>query len=244
MESYHRQLGHPVRCDWGPEGLDALADCAVLIIVDVLSFCTSATIVTERGSSVLPLRMTDDGEFDAARARGAVLAGDRSWTLRPSSLTGMEPGVLLGLPSPNGATLCVLAAGTGATVLVGSLRNASAVAAAATRHGGPIGVLAAGERWGSRSGPLRPAAEDQLGAGAIVTALESARSPEAELAAAGFAALRPRLAPALRDCVSGRELITKGHPGDVELAAEHDVTEVVPELRDGILAPQRVPGLA
>lgn len=225
-----------IRFDWGPEGVAALADVAVLVIVDVLSFSTSTTIVTERGSSVLPLRLDDAEELERAGQRGAVLAGERSWTLRPASLTDIEQDILLGLPSPNGANLCRLAERNPARVLLGCLRNASAVARQAERIGGPIGVLAAGERWGVRSGPLRPAVEDQFGAGAILHALEGARSPGAEFTTAGFAAMRGAPARVLRESVSGRELIDAGHAADVELAAEHDVTTVVPELSaEGVL---------
>lgn len=145
--------------------------------------------------------------------------------------------VLLGLPSPNGATLCAEAGDT-ARVLLGCLRNARAVAARAAAIGGPVGVLAAGERWGSHDSPLRPAVEDQLGAGAIIAALAATvgvPSPEARFAAAGFGAERAYLPATLRASVSGRELIEGGHGGDVELAAELDACTAVPELRDGVL---------
>jgi phosphosulfolactate phosphohydrolase-like enzyme len=39
----------------------------------------------------------------------------------------------------------------------------------------------------------------------------------------------------LAECASGRELIARGDGGDVALAAQSDVSRVVPLLQDGIL---------
>ena len=214
----------------------------MLIIVDVLSFSTTTDLVLGRGGRVLPLRWRDERGAAEAQAAGAVLAGEDAWTLRPSSVTEIPSGTLLALPSPNGATLCAAAATTNAQVLVGCLRNASAVAAKAQQiaDGRPVGVIPAGERWGvdlttgsTTFGPLRPCVEDQLGAGAIVAALRGQRSAEAELAAAAWAATD--VPAALRACTSGRELAAAGHGDDVILAAQQDVSDTVAGLADGIL---------
>lgn len=85
-------------------------------------------------------------------------------------------------------------------------------------------------------GPLRPCVEDQLGAGAIVSALTGSRSAEAALAAAAYAATD--VAAALRACTSGRELAATGHENDVILAAQQDVSASVAMLRHGILEGQ------
>ncbi|MGW4133022.1 hypothetical protein [Amycolatopsis japonica] len=43
-----------IRLEWGPEGVAALgADCAVLVVVDVLSFCTTTDLVLGNGGRVL-----------------------------------------------------------------------------------------------------------------------------------------------------------------------------------------------
>jgi 2-phosphosulfolactate phosphatase len=234
-----------VRLEWGPEGVEVLgADCAVLVIVDVLSFCTTTDLVLGRGGRVLPVRWRDHRAAEAAKTAGATLAGEGAWTLRPSSVTEIPSGTLLALPSPNGATLCDAAAGTGAKVLAGCLRNASAVAAHAAElaAGGPIGVVPAGERWGidvlsdhGASGSLRPCVEDQLGAGAIVAALGQygRLSAEATLAAAAFRVTD--VPEALAECSSGRELAAAGHANDVTLAARLDTSSTVPVLHKGIL---------
>ncbi|MEV6897741.1 2-phosphosulfolactate phosphatase [Amycolatopsis sp. NPDC051372] len=236
------QPGHDVRLEWGAEGVTALGGaCAVLVVVDVLSFCTTTDLVAARGGRVLPVRWRDERGVAEARAEGAVVAGEAAWTLRPSSVTDIPSGTLLALPSPNGATLTAAAAATGAHVLAGCLRNASAVAAKALElaAGRPVGVIPAGERWGidllgegKHFGPLRPCVEDQLGAGAIAAALaRHGRTLSAEAALAAVAYAGTDLSHALRTCSSGRELTAAGHPGDVELAAQTDVSTTAPTLR-------------
>ncbi|MBB1157134.1 MULTISPECIES: 2-phosphosulfolactate phosphatase [Amycolatopsis] len=237
------QRGTDVRLEWGGEGVAVLGrECAVLIIVDVLSFSTTTDLVVSRGGRVLPVRWRDERGVAEARGAGAVVAGEEEWTLRPSSVTEIPSGTLLALPSPNGATLCAAAAKTGAHVLAGCLRNASATAAKAREIAGgrPIGVIPAGERWGvdlfgegAESGPLRPCVEDQLGAGAIVSALPGSWSAEAALAAAAYAGTD--VPAALRACSSGRELAATGHGNDVVLAAQQDVSASVASLAHGIL---------
>ncbi|QWF83473.1 2-phosphosulfolactate phosphatase [Amycolatopsis sp. CA-230715] len=232
------QSGSAVRLEWGPSGVEALGtECAVLIVVDVLSFCTTVDIAVGRGAAVVPL-------LEPEERHGVVLAGTGPWTLRPSSVTGIPVGTVLGLPSPNGARLCAAAERTGAIVFAGCLRNATAVAAAAHRRarGGAIGIVPAGEQWGvgftgdAKTGPLRPGIEDHLGAGAIANALLAhglAGSPEATLAAAAFRGTD--LPAALHGCVSGRELDTAGHRGDIDLAARIDASGAAPVLTGGTL---------
>jgi 2-phosphosulfolactate phosphatase len=233
----HRQRGHRVRLEWGRHGAELLAaDCAAVVVVDVLSFCTAVDIAVGRGATVLP-QFTDDPDAALAEAAriGARPAGPRHGagpSLRPSSLTGLAPGTMLALPSPNGATLCRAAAGGGAEVVAGCLRNAAAVAAAVDAADGPIGLVPAGERW--PDGTLRPALEDVLGAGAIAAHL-AGRSPEAEFAARQFGAVDD-LRAVLAGCSSGQELIADGFGADVELAAALDASTAVPRLRAGVLA--------
>ncbi|MFD9964343.1 2-phosphosulfolactate phosphatase [Amycolatopsis sp. NPDC058986] len=241
------QPGYDVRLEWGGEGVGALGGvCAVLVVVDVLSFCTTTDLVLARGNQVLPVKWGGERGIAVARGAGAIIAGEGEWTLRPSSVTEIPAGKLLALPSPNGATLCEAAATTDALVLAGCLRNASAVAARALElaEGRPIGVIPAGERWGVdllseavEFGPLRPCVEDQLGAGAIIAALAAASrslSPEAALAAAAFGATD--ITDALTRCASGQELIAAGHANDVVLAAQPDVSTEAPVLTERILS--------
>jgi 2-phosphosulfolactate phosphatase len=235
VDAVYTQDGFDIRLDWGGEGLTALLDggCATVVIVDVLSFSTAVDVAVSRGARILPLPWRDERAAAAAGAAGAVLAGERSWTLRPSSLVDIPAGTFLALPSPNGATLCTRARGV--RVLVGCLRNATAVARAALREPGPVGVIAAGERWNLDGRPLRPGLEDYLGAGAIVAAMTGrSMSPEARMAANAARSVDDVVAT-VAECVSGRELIKWDHPGDVALASAVDVSGTAPVLVDGVL---------
>jgi 2-phosphosulfolactate phosphatase len=237
-----RQDGYRLRLEWGEHGVAALASsCAVLVVVDVLSFTTAVDIALDRGGRVLPVQSGDVRTISSARSAGAVVAGDQKWTLRPSSLLDLPAGTLLALPSPNGATLCAQAAVSGATVFAACLRNAESVAREVEKisNGGAIGIVPAGERWGVTAGPLRPGIEDLLGTGAVAAALlatnSSSASPETRLAASCFSCEMENLAKLLRGCASGRELTAAGHAADVELAAAVGSSSCAPVLRDGVL---------
>ncbi len=240
----HRQPAHRVRFDWGPSGAAAVAPslgCAV--VVDVLSFTTSVCVAVSRGTAVLPYRWRDDSAPAYAAARGAVLAlgrreasVDEGPSLSPASLMGLRGVDRLVLPSPNGSTIALDLAGTGATVVAASLRNASAVADwLAPRVAGGIAVVAAGERW--PDGSLRPAVEDLWGAGAVLSGLLArgvvGLSPEAYAAAAAYDDVAGRLTERLAGCASGEELIDAGFAQDVRIAAELDASPVVPRLTPG-----------
>ena len=327
--AYWDQHPYDLRCEWGPRGVGALAPISdVVIIVDVLSFCTCVDIAVARGATVYPFGWGDEGAADFARRIGGELVGLSHEPLRFSAaaMLTVGAGARLVLPSPNGGALSALAGGygynplpnpqgegarprssippqgegmrplpslppqgtrplpnpppegegtraggwlarlaghgrAGATtppalaepiaspvvpvpppaiggpvVFAGCLRNARAVAAAAARAGRRVAVIPAGERWredahGDRS--LRPAAEDLIGAGAILDRLPGHRSPEAELAVAAFRAARGRLPDFLLASSSGREHAAKGTEGDVVLAAQLDVSDFAPRLVAG-----------
>lgn len=234
---YYDQTLDDIRCEWGEHGVAALApDSDVIIIVDVLSFSTCVAVATGRGAVVYPF--AGEGAAEFARAREALLAApDRAgagYSLSPASLLTLPAGAALVLPSPNGATLTLAArrAAPSAVILAGCLRNAGAVAKAASRLGRRIAVIAAGERWPA-DGSLRPAVEDMAGAGAIIARLPGSRSVEAQAAVAVFEAARQELPGFLRRAASGRELIERGFAADVALAAELDADACAPQLTDG-----------
>lgn len=249
------QSDFDLRCEWGLEGLRAiLPGCEAIIIVDVLSFCTAVDVAVARGGIVYPAASSADGSMIAAR-EGGSLAGprgvggsggvDRSrgaggssgvggssgeeYSLSPVSMRRVSPGERIVLPSPNGSRLS-LETGDLPT-FAGCLRNAEAVAAAAMRIARRIGVVAAGERW--PDGSLRPAIEDWLGAGAILSHLHGLASPEARAAVAAFRGSKDELPAAIRACASARELIDRGFAEDVEIAAAVQARAAAPRLRDG-----------
>jgi 2-phosphosulfolactate phosphatase len=230
---YFDQAQFAVRCEWGLTGLVAcLPGSAAVIIVDVLSFSTAVDVAVSRGARVFPFAARDVSAEAFAAERQALLASrDRraGFSLSPASLLGLPAGAALVLPSPNGSTLSLR---TGAVpTYAACLRNAPAVAAAAARHGGPVTVIAAGERW--PDGGLRPALEDWLGAGYLVRHLPGPWSPEAQAAAAVFDACHAQIGALLAGCSSGRELIERGSASDVELAADCGVSAAVPSLTGG-----------
>ena len=223
-----------VRCEWGERGVAALASVSdLVIIVDVLSFSTSVEIAVARGATVYPYRWRDERALEFAASIQAELAAPRRTagkiSLSPESLMRVQPGTRIVLPSPNGATLSLLAKPT--PVLAGCLRTAEAVARAAARFGSRIAVIPAGERWRD-DGSLRPSFEDLVGAGAIIRHLAGSRSPEALSAVAAFEGAHSRLEQDLRQCSSGKELIERGFAGDVRLASQLDVSDSVPVLID------------
>ncbi|HXH23019.1 MAG TPA: 2-phosphosulfolactate phosphatase [Dehalococcoidia bacterium] len=229
------QHGFDVRFDWGPQGVERLAPhVRAVVIVDVLRFTTAVETACAGGVAVFPYRWKDASAAEFAASIYAILGGASGGpSLSPQSLRGLAAGASVVLPSPNGAACSLLAAEAGATVAAGCLRNASAVATWLTESTGrPLGILACGELW--RDGSIRPALEDLLGAGAIISRLGGlALSPEAEAAAAAFEGARDRLVQALRDCASGRELVELQHADDIPWCAALDVSNVVPVLRDG-----------
>ncbi|NJI60626.1 MULTISPECIES: 2-phosphosulfolactate phosphatase [Microbacterium] len=154
--------------------------------------------------------------------------------------------------SRNGAAVAA-AASPDAIVLVGGIRNATAVARAVQtvqerrQARTSVAVIAAGEA--DAAGVPRFAVEDQLGAGAIVLALSDRgidhTSPDAAVAAEGFRALRGALRHMIGASGSGRELAegvastarieASGlTPTSTTDAAVLDAVDVVPVLREGL----------
>ncbi|MEP6562455.1 MAG: hypothetical protein ABJD68_15435 [Nakamurella sp.] len=109
-----------VRFDWGLQGAMAIANgAAAVVVVDVLSFCTTLSVALDAGIEVFPFRIRDASAAAFAASHGAVLAvgrreaGPTGVSLSPVSVRrASEPGgpltmtSKLVLPSPNGAAIC------------------------------------------------------------------------------------------------------------------------------------------
>jgi 2-phosphosulfolactate phosphatase len=157
----------------------------------------------------------------------------------PVALDGAAHAVSL-----NGAAVAQAASEAGAVVMMGCLRNASAVARAILdeqqRRGErtSVAVIAAGESTGPEpDARVRFAVEDQLGAGAIIDALGALgidhTSPEAAAACEAFRGLRGAVRHLLTASGSGQELLDRDLRDEVLNAAAVDTASVVPVLRDG-----------
>ncbi|MGB8196207.1 MAG: 2-phosphosulfolactate phosphatase, partial [Acidimicrobiales bacterium] len=92
-------------------------------------------------------------------------------------------------------------------------------------------VIACGERW--PEGSLRPALEDLLGAGAVLSYLGGHLSPEASAAVAAWERAKESIPSIVANCASGRELVERGRLDDLEYAADVGVSTVVPTLTEG-----------
>ena len=246
FQAAHRQLPFTVRFEWGHDGAMAVAPGAELaVVVDVLCFTTCVSVAMDRGAEVFPHAWKDGRAADFAARKYAVLAGRRGGnglSLSPASLRSAPSLDRLVLPSPNGSALAHALAGMVPRVAAVCLRNARATAEWTARNLPPaavVAVIAAGEKW--PDGGLRPALEDQLGAGAFLAALPEHRragfSPEARWAMDAFTAAEPRLGDALLECSSGRELVFGGYQEDVEIAAELNGSAAVALLDDGAFRP-------
>lgn len=239
------QASFGVRFEWGPVGADQLAaDHGSVVVVDVLSFTTSVSLAVEAGTRVYPYPWRDDAAASYADELGAALAVGRRaaahsspYSLSPAALRRAPFTPRLVLPSPNGSAIA--AAAGDAVVVAASLRNFTATGSWLHDNGfgtpeRPAVVIAAGERWPDDS--LRPALEDMLGAGAVISALQrlgaGASSTEAEVARACFETTTD-LAAAVTTCVSGVELTEAGFSEDVAIATELDECDVAAVLVDG-----------
>lgn len=201
---------------------------SVGIVVDVLRATSTMTQALAAGyRRVLCCAEIDDARALAAAEGPAKLAGERrlehidgfDFGNSPREVAGKPAAETLILTTTNGTGLLVAAAARFEQVLVGSLLNLDAVAAAARESGEDVAVLCAGVL-----GEL--ALDDAYCAGRIVRALGG---EPADSAAAAM-----RLADSFPDAVSGlgasqsaRNLRGKGLEADIEWCAQESVLDVV-----------------
>lgn len=121
------------------------------------------------------------------------------------------------------------------------LRNAPAVAAWLVRQGWgtadrPIAIIPAGEQWPGQDA-VRPAIEDWIGAGMVVSALAETGAGPLSAEASAAMTLYQGIADVpglITECASARQLADMGFGRDVAVATEMDATTMVPVLVDGM----------
>ncbi len=236
-----------INLDWKPAGVTKAAERGdVIVIVDTLSFSTTVATAVSNGAMIYPCFPTDDPaslalshDAKVAIKRGEV-SGEDQFSLSPDSFSNIKPGTRVILPSPNGA-VCCRSAVKAQSVFVGTIVNASATAEAISklinRENLSVTIIACGEReaYGVDSGEIRFALEDYLGAGAIISELEFAKSAEAMVCEKAFLAVRDDLEKIIRECQSGQELVERGYDKDVSIASDINSIDCAVCLKDNWL---------
>jgi 2-phosphosulfolactate phosphatase len=200
------------------------------IVVDVLRATSTITQALARGyARVLCCQEIDEARAIAAEHPGAKLAGERK-TVRiegfdfgnsPSEIAAAEPADTLVLTTTNGTRLLLAAAARCERVLVGSLLNLSAVAAAA-READEVVVMCAGVL-----GELT--IDDAYCAGRIAEAIGGEHHDSAA-AAIRLAQSFDSSFEGLSASQSARNLRGSGLDADIADCARESVLDVVPRF--------------
>lgn len=222
-----------------PRDLGSVEGAAV-VVFDVLRATT--TIAAALAAGVRGIRVY--GSTESARAaataagRSAVLLCGEERCLPPDGFdlgnspgafeAGRHAGRVVYLSTTNG-TRAILTAGGAARIFAGALVNASAVARALHDAGAQdVRLLCAGTNG-------RVAAEDVIGAGAVLHALRphghlQLQSDVAWMAEDLFVAHRDDLTRALAISQGGQNVIAAGLEADIDFAARLDAIDVVAEV--------------
>ena len=231
IQSLNFPIAHKHHVCWGQDGLAYYgAFFKAIVIVDVLSFCTTVDIALSKGCSVIPTKIENvDMLLSLAYQQQAILAKKRTEpgiTLSPSSMKFLNSRQPILLPSPNGSTLIDLAFHFEKPVFAGCFRNSQALTDLLNlKEFSPILFVAAGERYPNKM--LRPAVEDCWGVGSILANLDGEKTIEAEFSIQSFKAVSGDLRSNLLACESGQELVIHGYRQDVELAAEQNISDKI-----------------
>jgi 2-phosphosulfolactate phosphatase len=229
----------------------------VLIVIDQIRASTTITTVLDLGCTDLFLAGDVRAARRLGRLTGSLIAGERlarkppgfDFDNSPSELARAGLGGRSLVLSTTNGTAVLRRFRAADAVLVGCLRNARAVAAAAVglaRASGPDGsvqVVCAG-RLG------RFVIEDAVAAGVIVGRIaevlgddgEPAVLTDAAVAAVRLRASFPDLLAAMAQSDGGATLREIGQPDDIAFCAEEDASSTVPRLVAG--EPMRIVAIA
>jgi 2-phosphosulfolactate phosphatase len=229
----------------------------VLIVIDQIRASTTITTVLDLGCTDLFLAGDVRAARRLGRLTGSLIAGERlarkppgfDFDNSPSELARAGLGGRSLVLSTTNGTAVLRRFRAADAVLVGCLRNARAVAAAA------VGLARASEPDGSVqvvcAGRLgRFVIEDAVAAGVIVGRIEEILGDDGEpteLTDAAEAAVRlrasfPDLLAAMAQSDGGATLREIGQPDDIAFCAEEDASSTVPRLVAG--DPMRIVALA
>ncbi|WP_088042370.1 2-phosphosulfolactate phosphatase [Bacillus sp. EAC] len=239
------QSNYECRVEWGKRGAREAADRGdITIIVDVLSFSSTVVSAVNQGAIIYPYPPNLDGKSYAEKIGGEYILGRNEAailgkaTLSPVSFNKDHANNKYVLCSLNGAFCCWIAAKVPA-LLIGSILNASSVAAFANQLKKQIKanvtIIPCGEVWNEvqeNEDALRPSIEDYLGAGAILAELEGTKSPEAEVCIGAYLHSKERINELIWECGSGKELRIKGFEQDVLHCSRLNSYNVVPKLEN------------
>lgn len=240
------QFSYSCRVEWGKRGVREAAERGdITVIVDVLSFSSTVVSALQYGAHIYPYPPHLDGkkyadsvgaEFILGRSEAVKLGKP---TLSPVTFSSAHSNKKFVLCSLNGA-YCTWVGAKVPVLLIGSLLNASAVANKINQMKAKLNkrvtVIACGEQWNDpKEGEdaLRPAIEDYLGAGAILSKIEGDRSPEVEVCIGAYESVEHKIHQLIWESGSGSELRQRGFESDVKHCSRLDTTDTVPMLKDG-----------
>lgn len=217
----------------------------VIIVIDQIRASTTITTALDLGCSELLLAGDVETARRLGREDGRLLAGEQQgikpddfdFDNSPSELSRADiRGRNLVLCTTNG-TAVVSHLRTADHLLIGCLRNARAVAAAALRLAGETGSILV--VCGGSEGMF--VLDDTVAAGVIVGRIgelaagagRAVRLSDAATAAVMVHRSFPSLLAAMTDSDGGRTLVRIGAPDDIAFCAEEDASETVPFLVRG-----------
>ena len=240
-----------VQLDWNVDGVGyALKNHDVVVIVDTLRFSTAVVTAVAHGFTIYPVADRKQGEALALSIGAAVAGkpGKARYTISPHSFlqVGHEDCRKVVLFSPNGAT-CAALAQRNDRVYIGCLLNARSigeyVSRVAVQNSRNVTVIAAGEQRAVDTGDRvvydkkasHPvfAIEDYLSCGAIISYTKLAKSAEARLCELAYHSAREKIKDLMFESFSGKYLVQHNLGEDVDYAAQLNIYEVIPVVRDG-----------
>jgi 2-phosphosulfolactate phosphatase len=209
----------------------------VCIMVDVLRASTTITVALESFDEIIPVTKLDEA-LSLASQHKAVLAGEREGATMEGFDAGNSPfeiqkfsGKTLILTTSNGTRILESMKGI---PLIGSFINAKSVAREALKLAqNQIEVVMAGVNG-------RFAIEDFLGAGAIISHLQSSCTVD-EMALASVLASQDikKTEKAVHESLSAANLRELGFEKDIEFCLQRDTSDLVPVYQKGTINSQK-----